>query len=175
MQSAPCEMLRASARGSHHLAEDIPMATIDNDQALRAALNLLTAEQQRLLGSRFAEHVSHLSKDERINRAIAAGLSEQPSPGERSDAYRAAKAYAIKTYTDCGKDTDWMAQADHFVAAAIAAALTPDDLASEKQNRAWKAAVQARMAVNCAMMEDEQASANDEAIHQYALANAFLG
>jgi hypothetical protein len=149
------------------------MATINNDQELRAALNRLTAEQQRLLGSRFAEHVMHLSRDERVNRAIATGLREQITPGEQEDAFKAAKAYAIKTYTDCGKDTDWMAQADHFVAAAAAAALTPDDQMAEKQNRAWKAAVQARMAVNCAMMEDDAASESEEARHQHAIASAF--
>lgn len=149
------------------------MATIDNDQALRAALERMTPERQRRLGARFAQHVMHLSRDERVDRAIATGVSEDASPGELADAFRAAKAYAVKTYTDCGKDTDWMAQADHFVAAAAAAALTPDDLMAEKQNRAWKAAVQARMAITCAMMEDDDASASDEAREQYALANAF--
>ncbi|MBK1719256.1 hypothetical protein [Thiocystis violacea] len=151
------------------------MATITNDQDLRAAIKQLGSEQQRRLGCRFAQRVTHLSRDERVNRAIATGLSEQLAPGELEDAFKAAKAYAIKTYTDCGKDTDWMAQADHFVAAAAAAALTPDEQMAEKQNRAWKAAVQARMAVSCAMMEDESASEIDEARHQYGLANEFLG
>ncbi len=151
------------------------MGTITNDQDLRSALNTLTAEQQRLLGSRFAEHVMHLGRDERVKRAIAAGLRDELSPSEREDAFKAARAYAVKTYTDCGKDTDWLAQADHFVAAAAAAALTPDDLMTERQNRAWKAAVQARMAVNCAMMDDDTASESEEAHQQHALANAFLG
>jgi hypothetical protein len=151
------------------------MATITNDQDLRAALNQLNPEQQRLLGCQFAEHVMHLGKDERVNRAIATGLKEQLSPGELEDAFKVAKTCAVTTYTDCGKDTDWLAQANHFVAAAAAAALTPDALMTDRQNRAWKAAVQARMAVNCAMMEDDTASESDEARQQYGLVNAFLG
>jgi hypothetical protein len=97
------------------------------------------------------------------------------TPSELEDAFRAARAYAVKTYTDCGKDTDWMSQADHFVAAAAAAALTPDELMTERQNRAWKAAVQARMAVSCAMMEDDSADESNTARQQYALTAEFLG
>lgn len=149
------------------------MPTIDNDQDLRKALDRLGPDQQRLIGCQFARHVMHLSRDERVNRAIATGVLETPDPGELEDAFKAARAYAAKTYTDCGKDTDWMAQADHFAAAAAAAALTPDALLTEKQNRAWKAAVHARMAINCAMMEDETASENAEAHYQQGLARAL--
>jgi hypothetical protein len=151
------------------------MANIQNDHALRAALNGLSSDQQRILGSRFAESVSRLSKDERVRRAIETGLREDCTPAELEDAFKAAKAYATKTYTDCGKDTDWLAQADHFVAAAAAAALTPDALVAERQNRAWKAAVQARMAVNCELIESDEVPDQSETERQYAIANAYLG
>jgi hypothetical protein len=151
------------------------MPKINNDHELRDALNGLTAEQQRILGSRFAQNVVRLSKDERVNRAIETGLRDRVAAGELEDAFKSAKAYATKTYTDCGKDTDWLAQADHFVAAAAAAALTPDALMTEKQNRAWKAAMQARMAVNCTLIEEDDAPETSEAEHQYALAETFLG
>jgi hypothetical protein len=151
------------------------MANIQNDHALREALNGLSGEQQRVLGSRFAQSVLRLAKDERVRRAVEAGLREDSSPGEIEDAFRAAKAYATKTYTDCGKDTDWLAQADHFVAAAAAAALTPDAMVAEKQNRAWKAAVQARMAVNCELIESDEVPDQNEVERQYAIANAYLG
>jgi hypothetical protein len=151
------------------------MANIQNDHALREALNGLSADQQRVLGSQFAQSVVRLSNDERVNRAVETGLRDDCSPGELEDAFKAARSYATKTYTDCGKDTDWLAQADHFVAAAAAAALTPDALMAERQNRAWKAAVQARMAVNCELMESDDAPDVSEAERQYAIANAFLG
>lgn len=150
------------------------MAKIDNDQSLRAVLKGLNAAQQRVLGARFVERVLPLCRDERVKRAIITGLQDQLTTDEQADAFKAARAYAVTSYTDCGKDTDWLAQADHFVAAAITAALTPDEIASDKHNRAWKAAVQVRMALNCAMMEDESISEDDEARHQYALAEALL-
>jgi hypothetical protein len=142
---------------------------------LREVLNGLSSEQQRILGSRFAQGVMRLSNDERVRRAIETGLREGISPTELDDAYKAAKAHATKTYTDCGKDTDWLAQADHFVAAAVAAALTPDGLMAERQNRAWKAAVQARMAVNCELIESDEVPDQSEAERQYAVASAYLG
>lgn len=159
------------------------MSKIQNDQALRDALLALPPDRQRLLGARFAQSISHLAKDERVKRAIETALRDTASAGELDDAYRAAKGYATKTYTHCGKDTDWLAQADHFVAVAIAAALSPDrgpEVApqasrGERQNGAWKAAVQARMALNCAMMEFEGVSETSEVQRQYAIANAFLG
>ena len=150
------------------------MPTITNDQELRDALKALSPDRQRLLGARFVQGVTHLLNDERVNRAIATALRPDAAPGELEDAYRAAKGYATRTYTDCGKDTDWLAQADHFVAAAAAAALVPEAQPAERQNPAWKAAVQARMAVNCAMMESEEVAEATEAERQYAIANAFF-
>lgn len=151
------------------------MADIQNDQALRKALETLTPDRRRILGARFAESVVRLSNDERVNRAIETALRDDASPGELEDAYRAAKGYATKTYTDCGKDTDWLNQADHFVAAAAAAALTPEGQSADRQNPAWKAAVQARMAVNCELMESDEAPDESETERQYAIASAFLG
>jgi hypothetical protein len=150
------------------------MATITNDQDLRHLLGRLPADQQRIIGLRFAQSVAHLSRDERVNRAIDTGLEEDASSVELEDAYRAAKAWATKTYTDCGKDTDWLAQADHFVAAAAAAALTPDAQLMDKTNRAWKAAMQARMAKNCEMVEAEDDDQTDEVQRQYAIAEEFV-
>jgi hypothetical protein len=151
-----------------------PMPTISNDQDLRALLNKLPAEQQRIIGARFAQSVIRLSRDERVNRAIETAIRTDASPDEIEDAYRAAKAYATKTYTDCGKDTDWLAQADHFAAAAAAAAVTPEHLLAEKTNRAWKAAMQARMANNCELVESDDDTHADEVQRQYAIADEFL-
>ncbi|MGB5737050.1 MAG: hypothetical protein WBM40_21685 [Thiohalocapsa sp.] len=150
------------------------MATISNDQELRALLTSLSDDQQRIIGARFAQSVVHLSKDERVNRAIETGLRSDVGADELEDAYRAAKAWSTKTYTDCGKDTDWLAQADHFVAAATAAALTPAHLLPEKTNRAWKAAMQARMANNCELVEGADGAHTDEVQRQYAIAGEFI-
>ena len=150
------------------------MPTISNDQDLRSLLNKLPAEQQRIVGARFVQSVMHLSRDERVNRAIEIALRADVSPDELEDAYRAAKAHATRTYTECGKDTDWLAQADHFVAAAVAAALTPQAQLSDRVNPAWKAAVQARMANNCEMVESDDDTHADEVQRQYAIADELL-
>lgn len=150
------------------------MATISNDHDLRALLARLPDAQQRIIGLRFAQSVEHLSRDERVNRAIDTGLRSDATAAELEDAFRAAKAWATKTYTDCGKDTDWLAQADHFVAAAVAAALMPEAQITEKANRAWKAAMQARMANNCELVELVDGDRVDEVQRQYAIANAFI-
>ena len=150
------------------------MATISNDQDLRTLLNNLSDDQQRIIGARFAQSVIHLSNDERVNRAISTGMRSDASPDDLEDAYHAAKSWSTKTYTDCGKDTDWLAQADHFVAAATAAALTPTHLLPEKTNRAWKAAMQARMANNCELVEGADGAHTDEVQRQYAIASEFI-
>ena len=151
------------------------MATISNDQDLRKLLWKLPMDQQRIIGARFAQSVVHLSKDERVNRAISTGLRADASADELEDAYRAAKAWSTKTYTDCGKDTDWLAQADHFVAAATATALTPDSLLAENASPAWKAAMQARMANNCELVDANDDAHTDEVQRQYQIAEGFIG
>ncbi|MBK5931925.1 hypothetical protein [Halochromatium salexigens] len=150
------------------------MATISNDQDLRDLLEKLPVDQQRVIGLRFAKSLAHLSRDERVKRAIETGLHQDASAPELEDAYRAAKAWSTKTYTDCGKDTDWLAQADHFVAAAVAAALTPDSLLDNKTNRAWKAAMHARMANNFELVEGDSDAHLDEVKRQYEIADDFV-
>lgn len=150
------------------------MTQIANDQQLRDALNALTPEQQRIMGARFAGDVMHLCRDDRVRRAGQLALSPDLADTERDDALKAAKSYAVKTYTDCGKDTDWLKQADHFVAAAVAAALTPPDQLPPKTNPAWKAAVQARMAKNCELMEKEEGEEATESDRQYRIASQYL-
>lgn len=150
------------------------MTQIANDQQLRATLNALTPEEQRLMGARFAGGVMHLCQDDRVRRAGQIALSPDVDPSELDDALKAAKAYAVKTYTDCGKDTDWLKQADHFVAAAVAAALTPAAQLPAKSNPAWKAAVQARMAKNCEIMEVEEGEEETESDRQYRIASQYL-
>jgi hypothetical protein len=150
------------------------MASISNDHDLREALNGLSAIQQRVLGAKLTESVIHLCKDDRIRRALAVANNPDASDEELEDALKAAKSYASKTYTDCGTDTNWLSQADHFVAAAAAAALTPVERLAGKTNPAWKAAMQARMAKNCEMMESEEVAPDSESERQYRIVNDLL-
>jgi hypothetical protein len=161
---------RARRFGRNRRYEDISMTAIMNDHDLRDALNRLPAARQRIAGAKFTGSVIHLCKDERVARAIQAAQNPGASDAELQDAYKAAKGYAIKTYTACGRDTDWLAQADHFVAASAASALTPADQLGEGSNPAWKAAMQARMAKDCEMVEGAEGETETEAERQYRIA-----
>jgi hypothetical protein len=150
------------------------MPRISNDHDLRAALNQLSDAQQRIVGAGFANSVIHLCRNERVRRAVETARNPDASDAELQDALKAVKGYAAKTYTACGKDTDWLAQADHFVAVAAAAALTPGDRLARKTTPAWKAAIHARMAKNCEMMEGDDDELETEAERQYRIAGESL-
>lgn len=149
------------------------MAKISNDKELRAALDGLSLPQQRALGARFANSVANLTSNERLRKLLDTAMEPQLTKEEQADAFKGAKSISVSTYTACGKDADWEAQAEHFVAAACTVALTPDELVPEKQNLAWKAAIQSRMAKNCIMIGEDEGEVNNEAVKQYEIAEEF--
>lgn len=147
---------------------------ISNDQEFKNALNGLSLEQQRLLGARFVNSVVGLIDNPRLSSALGVAIDPESDQQACNDAYKVAKSIATKTYTACGRDADWVLQAEHFVAAACAAALTPEALMTERFSPAWKAAIQARMARNCIMIGDESADVENEAERQYRLTLDFM-
>ncbi len=147
---------------------------ITNDQQLREALSGLTLNQQRELGGLFVANVKHLSEDPRIERALQAAATVDLSAPELEEAHKSVKTFATQSYTACGRDADWAAQAEHFVAAAAAACLGPEDQVGTKSNNAWKAAMQARMAKNCEMILNDSGELANEAEKQYRIAENFL-
>lgn len=149
------------------------MAKISNDGQMRDAINGLEAEVQRALGARFVDGVKELTNNPELLRAIATGIEPDAPPTALEAAYRTAKGIAIDTYTACGHDADWLAQAEHFVAAACAAALAPPSGGSEL-GPAWKAAMQARIARTCALIEQADDRGDNEASRQYAIVEEFV-
>ena len=125
---------------------------INNDQQLRQALNNLPLETQRKLGAQFVASVGHLSSNPIVSQGLLVAKNAERTGSELEMAYKSAKKLAVDSYTACGRDADWSAQAEHFVAAAIAACLLPDEQYNDMENIAWKAAMQARMARNCEMI-----------------------
>lgn len=147
---------------------------ITNDQELKTAVNSLSSNQQRILGAQFTESVIALIDSTRLASALKVALNPESDTEALNDAYKVAKSIATKTYTACGRDADWALQAEHFVAAACAAVLTPAALTTETFNAAWKAAIQARMAKNCMMIENDSGEVENEAEKQYQIASRFL-
>jgi hypothetical protein len=149
------------------------MNPINSDRELRQALDGLSAIEQRHLGGLFVENALSLCEDTRIRRALQVAMDPRSTKDECEDAFRSAKAYAVHSYTECGRDTDWSKQAAHFIATA-AACLLADEETAGTGNRAWRVAMQVRNARNCALMAPEGSVSEDEADCQYRIANAFL-
>ena len=152
----------------------MPPVKITNDQQLRGALNGLSLGNQRKLGARFVTDVSHLSANPIIAQGLQTACKPHHTTTELETAYKSAKAFAIERYTSCGRDADWSAQAEHFVAAALTACLLPEDQFNQQDNLAWKAAMQARMARNCEMIINDRGEVDNEANRQYTIASEFL-
>ncbi|MEN8177050.1 MAG: hypothetical protein ABFS39_00335 [Pseudomonadota bacterium] len=152
----------------------MPPGEIINDQQLREALNDLSLENQRELGARFVSSVGHLSVNSIITQGLKTAGDPNRTPTELATAYKNAKAFGIEKYTSCGRDANWSAQAEHFVATALTACLLPEEQVTQQENLAWKAAMQARMARNCEMILNDRGEVDNEAIRQYVIAGEFL-
>lgn len=100
-------------------------------------------------------------------------MDQDSSEEERKDAFHSAKSYAIHSYTECGRNTDWSKQASHFVATAAACLLADEEMAGAG-NRALNAAMHVRNARNCALIAQEGDVGEDEATRQYRIAKEFL-
>jgi len=150
------------------------MPTISNDTQFRQALDQLDLREQRAVAALFVNGIAHLAREPRLREAIETAMDPDASDSQRANAYRNAKSIAVSTYTTCGKDADWLGQAEHFVAAACAVAMTPEDAIPERLNLAWKVAMQARMAHNCAMIDSDQADDVTIFKQQYDILEEFL-
>ena len=149
-------------------------AKITNDQQFREALNKLGLADQRSLGAQFVSSVSQLCSHAAIDQGLQVLENRDKSTNELETAYHNAKSLAVEKYTACGRDADWAAQAEHFVASALAACLLPGDQVNAQENLAWKAAMQSRMARNCEMIMNDRGEVDNEAARQYAITTRFL-
>ena len=147
---------------------------IQNDKEFRSALDSLSIGQQRALGALFVQRVQHLCDNPLINKAIDVAKSAALESVEIDEVFKEVRALSTQTYTACGGDACWPEQAAHFVATAAKACLTPEEQIGLKTNLAWKTAIQARLANNCEMIEQDSGEVNSEAQKQYVLTEEFL-
>jgi len=144
---------------------------ISNDKDFKSALAGLSTAQQRQLAARFVQQVYALSNDARIKSALDAASRADIAGAELALASQAANSARVESFTRCGKETDWSAQAGHFVAKAAVACVKP---AEAGDNLAWEAAMQARVARTCQTVADGSGTDNREAEEQYRILEAFL-
>ncbi len=144
---------------------------ISNDKEFKAALAGLSPAQQRQVAARFVQAVCPLSGDARIKAALEAAGRVGISDAELALAAQAANTARVESFTQCGKETDWTAQAGHFVAKAAVACVKPAEAGS---NLAWDAAMQSRLARTFQTVADGAGTDNREAEAQYRTLEAFL-
>jgi hypothetical protein len=144
---------------------------ISNDKDFKSALAGLSTAQQRQLAARFVQQVYALSNDARVKSALDAASRADIAGAELALASQAANSARVESFTRCGKETDWSAQAGHFVAKAAVACVKP---AEAGDNLAWDAAMQARLARTCQTVADGSGTDNREAEEQYRILEAFL-
>lgn len=145
--------------------------TISNDKDFKSTLAGLSVVQQRQLAARFAQQVFPLSNDARIKSALDTARRAGIADAELGAALQAANSARVESFTRCGKETDWSAQAGHFVAKAAVACVKP---AAAGDNLAWEAAMQARLARTCQTVADGAGTENREAETQYRILDVFL-
>jgi hypothetical protein len=144
---------------------------ISNDKEFKSALAGLSPAQQRQVAARFVQAVLPLSGDARIKAALEAAGRAGISDAELAIAAQAANSARVESFTQCGKETDWAAQAGHFVAKAAVACVKPAEAGS---NLAWDAAMQSRLARTFQTVADGAGTDNREAEAQYRILEAFL-
>ena len=144
---------------------------ITNDKGFKLALAELPIAQQRQLAARFVEPVFPLSGDARIKAALEAAGRAGITDAELALAAQAANSARVESFTQCGKEADWTAQAGHFVAKAALACVKPAEAGG---NLAWDAAMQARLARTFQTVADGAGTDNREAEAQYHILDAFL-
>jgi hypothetical protein len=144
---------------------------ISNDKEFKAALVALPPARQRQVATRFVERVFPLSNDVRIKAALDLASRADISDAELTVVAQAANSARVESFTQCGRETDWNAQAGHFVAKAAVACVKPPEAGD---NLAWDAAMQARMARTCQTVAEGSGTENREAEEQYRILEAFL-
>jgi len=143
---------------------------IQTDSEFRSAPDKLPTPIQRELAAHFTDSVVGLCNDPRIKAALNAARRSDITDIELGAIYQAANAASVESYTQCGKETDWMNQAGHFVAEAAKSCVKSPE---RGHNLAWDAAMYARMARTCETIAKGQGTQNRESELQYKLADEY--
>jgi len=144
---------------------------IKDDREFKSRLSALPVADQRLLAMQFVLRVFPLSNDMRLKNAIETSQRKGVTEAELASAFQIANTARVESFTRCGRETDWTAQAGHFVAKAAVACVRPAD---EGDNLAWDAAMSARMARTCETVATGEGTGNNEAEEQYRILEAFI-
>ena len=149
------------------------MSQILNDTQFREALDTLDSDQQRLVAGLFAENVLALSDDPGLASIVRTAVNPAATEAELRNAWKEGKAASIELSARCGADGDWSDQAGYFVARAATAALAPGT-AAKTGGPAWQAAMNARMAQSCNLIDATDEEVSRVRDQQYQILSSFL-
>jgi len=140
---------------------------ISDDRTFRSALEALSPIAQRQLAAQFAAAVLPLSGDTRLQAAITTAARSDCSVAELARLAMMLRGVVVESYSSCGSECDWHAQAGHFAARAALACVQPH----AGRSQAWEAAMAARMARTSAAIAAGAGTdaSRDEAQQQYRL------
>jgi len=145
--------------------------SIINDKEFKIALAGLPVARQRQVAAGFARRVLELSHDVRVKAALDAARRTDITDAELLLVAHAAHTARVESFTQCGRDTGWTAQAGHFVAKAAEACVR---MPTSGDNIAWDAAMQARLARTCQSVAEGVGTENSEAQEQYRILETLL-
>jgi hypothetical protein len=146
---------------------------ITTENAFRSALDQLLPPQQRYAAALFVENVLPLSQDPRLHGVINAAKRADITTDELIAMHHAAKSASVDTYTQCGREINWLCQAGHFVAEAAVACVAVNP-PGKSENPAWNAAMHARMARTCECIVQGHGTERCEIDNQYDILDRYL-
>jgi hypothetical protein len=144
--------------------------SINSDKEFKTALNGLALNRQRQVAAHFIDSVLSLCGDARVVGAANAAKRADVSEAELAALYQAAKSASVESFTQCGKEADWAAQAGHFVARAAMECVQP----AADSSLAWNVAIESRMACTFAAIASGEGSETREATAQHRILESFL-
>lgn len=150
------------------------MSHISDETSFQKALNELSRSEQRQLGALFVQAVLDLLDDPRIGSAIKCAQNPETPAEEMLVAHNRVKSLEIETYTSCGSKVDWHSMAAHHVASAGVRCVAPESTLMADDNIAFHAAMNCRLARNCATLAEGGEERCSEIEKQYQLLGEFL-
>jgi hypothetical protein len=133
------------------------MPGIDNHQTFQKALAELPVKKQRQVGARFIGNVLDLTRALRLRSAQKLLARPEVSAEELIDAYHSVHSLYVETHPRSDlSELNYARQAEHFVAEACLACLSPVYEEAKVQRLGEKVAMYCRMARTCAGIKHDQ-------------------
>jgi hypothetical protein len=132
------------------------MSKITNNEAFRQALSSISLEKQRQIGARFVRDVLDLTDNPLVKNGQAIAAKSGVTAEELNNAYHGVHTAYVATHPSSDLSAlDYAKQAEHFVAEACMACLSPTFHETGTHHLAAKVAMYCQMARTCSTINHE--------------------